>query len=179
MDDSPKYSTSNPSEIKKGWNKSAEEVMPTGKFNIAQFNKEFERGKKESKEDQYLKNLQKMEALKSVEMKESLYKQSILKLALNTKDSWFEIMDDLLDQQFTVDTFIKNNRLFYIGMTIFVISCILYLYNQLIEQPMVVSDNIQRIYHIYPSADNQMMPNHLMPNQMMDPNKFNVNMSLP
>lgn len=160
MDKSKKYDTYDRHEtddVKKTRNDSREEIDVDARFNIIQFDKEFEKRPKRYERERYLKKLQKMDDMKKFEDHKSLYKQSIVHLAINTKDAWFELMDDLLDQQFTIDTIVKNNRLFYIGISIFIISIILYLYDQSIERPIVVSDNIQKIYHIYPP------PTHMMP----------------
>jgi len=164
MNERKKYNTSDDETEDESWNwyDDPEEIELDRRFNIIRFDKEFVKRPKEFERKRYLKHLQKMDAdKKSLDKKsldkKSLYKQSILELAINTKDAWFELMDDLLDQQFTVDTIVKNNRLFYIGITIFIISIIIYLYDKSIDRPIVVPDNIQTIYHIYPP------PTHMQP----------------
>ena len=159
MNERKKYNTSDDETEDESWNwyDDPEEIELDRRFNIIRFDKEFAKRPKESERKRYLKHLQKRDDIKRDEGLKSLYKQSILELAINTKDAWFELMDDLLDQQFTVDTIVKNNRLFYIGITIFIISIIIYIYDKSIDRPIVVPDNIQTIYHIYPP------PTHMRP----------------
>lgn len=161
MDDFKEYDTSDrdTDDASKKWYDSQDEIELDTRFNIIQFDKEFKKRPRESERIRYLNDLQKRNAMKKFENRKSLFEQSTVQLAINTKDAWFELMDDLLDQQFTLDTIVKNNRLFYIGLTIFVISIILYLYDKSIDRPIVVQDNIQKIYHIYPP------PTHIQPDQ--------------
>ena len=37
-------------------------------------------------------------------------------------------MDDLLQHKFTIDTFIKNNRLLYLGILLIIISFIIFIF---------------------------------------------------
>ena len=58
----------------------------------------------------------------------SVFDMSIKDIIINVNSTWFNILNDLLDQQFTVDVILKNNRLFYVGLTIVVVCIILYVY---------------------------------------------------
>ncbi len=49
-------------------------------------------------------------------------------LLINFKDTLFNIMDDLLQHKFTIDTFIKNNRLLYLGILLIIISFIIFIF---------------------------------------------------
>ena len=49
------------------------------------------------------------------------------------QDTWFYILDDLLSQQTVYESFSKNNRLYFVGITIFFFAFILYYYYVIFE----------------------------------------------
>lgn len=100
----------------------------TKKFDLGQFNIIFERNKEVAKESQRINDLNKLNALSQTETKVSLYNLTLFQIIVNTKDTWFNLLDDLLDQRFELATFTKDNRLFYIGVTIVFFALIIYLY---------------------------------------------------
>ncbi len=57
------------------------------------------------------------------------YKLNLLETAIELKNTWFDIMDELLAGNFSMDILIKNNRMFYVGLTILIIAIILYIYD--------------------------------------------------
>src|SRR6186713_2624865 len=57
------------------------------------------------------------------------YQQSFSKILIGIKDTWFGLMDDLIQRKFYIETFTKNNRLFYIGLTIVIIIIVIFLFN--------------------------------------------------
>jgi hypothetical protein len=128
------------------------DVIPGGTkhFDLGKFNKEFERTKEIAQESQRLRDLNKLNALSQVQEKISLYNLSILQIIINAKDAWFNLLDDLLDQKFVLDTFIKENRLFYVGLTILFFVTVLYLYATVMaddtEQP---NENVKIVYHMH------------------------------
>ena len=61
-----------------------------------------------------------------------IYRDSLGQILIDTKDALFQILDDLLQHKFTLDTFIKDNRLFYIGMILIFIASFMYLYTIII-----------------------------------------------
>lgn len=97
-------------------------------FDLGKFNKVFERNKEIAKESQRLNDLNKLDALSEEEKKVSLYNLTISQIIINTKNAWFNLLDDILDYQLNLNTLTKEDRLFYIGITIVTISIILYLY---------------------------------------------------
>lgn len=97
-------------------------------IDLGRFNKEFDRTKQIAINNQKLNDLTKLNELSKEEKKEKLYNLNMSEIILNTKDTWFNVLDDLLDQQFKLQTFTKENRLFYIGVTILLFGIIIYLY---------------------------------------------------
>lgn len=102
----------------------------TKTFDLGKFNKVFERNKEITQESQRLNDLNKLNELSQSHTQErvSLYNLSIMQIIVNTKDSWFNLLDDILDHKFELNTVTKDNRLFYIGLTILFFTVILYLY---------------------------------------------------
>lgn len=130
------------------------------KFDLAQFNKDFDINKDRALKSQIITDQKKLNALadSANPPKVSLYNLSLFQIIVNTKDAWFNLLDDLLDYQFNLDTFTKDNRLFYIGLTIIFFALVLYLYAMIItDQNTIKNDNvtdkdkseIKTIYNIY------------------------------
>lgn len=117
------------------WNVDPSEISDnTKKIDLGKFNKVFERTKEEAKREQKLIDLEKLNKLSEETQRVSLYDLTISQIIINTKNAWFYLLDDLLDQKFSLDTFTKDNRLFYIGITILFFSIISYLYNMIVNE---------------------------------------------
>jgi len=138
------------------------DVTPNSKkqFDLGKFNIVFDRNKEIAKENQRISDLNKLNALAQDKPKISLYNLSLYELIVNTKDAWFGLLDDLLDQRLELITFTKDNRLFYIGLTILIFSVILYLFMIIMhdDNNELTSDNNDKsntksntktIYHIH------------------------------
>lgn len=127
-------------------------------FDITKFNKAFEENIERTKiqnkiaESQRLGTLQRME---DTIQEEKPYNMSVSQILIGIKDTWFYLFDDLLHSQYYVETFTKDNRLFYIGLTIIILVVLVYLFNLIF-----FSDNISPnansstqpvtvIYHVY------------------------------
>ena len=105
------------------------------KFDLRQFNKEFIKKKEETKLDNRIKSQRKLDYLAEQANKEekAIYDQSVWEILVGIKDTWFNILDDVLAGKIGIELFTKDNRLFYIGLTIIIITLILYLYNFFID----------------------------------------------
>jgi hypothetical protein len=108
---------------------------PNTEFNLDKFNKEFVFKKEQSQIQSKIKSQEKLDRLTSAANieKKSLYNLSIAELLIGIKNTWFGILDDLLAQKFEIKTITKDNRLFFIGLTVILIATILYIYNFFIE----------------------------------------------
>jgi hypothetical protein len=121
---------------------------PNRRFDLGKFNKVFDVNREITKRNQRVEEIQKLNRLSQVETKTSLYDLNMSQILVNTKNSWFNMLDDLLEQRFQLSTLTKDNRLFYIGLTIVFIAVILYLYTMLTseaEEEPVPSYNGQSI----------------------------------
>jgi cell division protein FtsL len=123
---------------------------PNRRFDLGKFNKVFDVNREITKRNQRVDDLQKLNKLSSVDTKTSLYDLNISDILINTKNSWFNLLDDLLEQRFQIETFTKENRLFYVGLTVVLIAVILYVYTMLVstdEEPVLhTTPPIQPVY---------------------------------
>jgi hypothetical protein len=134
----------------------------TKRFDLAQFNKDFDKSKDQVMKSQIITDQKKLNELADAANlpKVSLYNLSIFEIIINTKNAWFNLLDDLLDQQFSLETFTKENRMFYVGLTIVFFASVLYLYAMIMgDDDMNVNPisntkesdkpEIKTIYNIY------------------------------
>lgn len=117
------------------------------KFNLGRFNKEFDRNKEIAAKNQDIKDAVKLSELSREDKKVSLYDLSIYQILINTKNAWFNFLDDILDRRFQLDTLTKENRLFYIGLTLLVIAIILYIYFMIVDDKSNEKNN--KIYYAH------------------------------
>lgn len=151
---------------------------PNKRFDLGKFNKVFDVNREITKRNQRVEELEKLSRLSKVETHTSLYDLNISQILVNTKNSWFNLLDDLLEQRFQLDTFTKDNRLFYIGLTIVFIAIILYLYTVLTTEteiePIItnVQDTKSVVIYQIPSDSNGLPSSHGLssPNGLSNPN---------
>jgi len=135
----------------------------TGRLNGTVRNKQFDVKKFNLDYDEYLKEStalakrreeERLAILNKPPPKKKIYEMSVGEILVGIKDTWFEILDDLLQQNFTLDIFTRGNRLFFIGLTLVLIIIFVYLYNVFTdddtpEQPKQLKE-IHHIYHPFP-----------------------------
>lgn len=126
-----------------------------GDYDEVDFNKRFEQAKELAssrvKENERLR----LENLNSEITQKNITQLSVIEILIGIKDTWFELIDDLLQRKFNSNTFTKENRLFYIGVTIIVIVIFIYLFSiftsETIDQNN--SNKIVKIYHVYQNGN--------------------------
>lgn len=103
------------------------------KFDIQKFNQEFEKKKELTK--MYIGEIeqQRLQQLNQMEKPKKPYELTVAEIIINTKDTWFSLVSDLFQQKFYSETFTKDNRLFYIGLTIILTIIFVYLYNTILR----------------------------------------------
>ena len=128
---------------------------PNKRIDLKKFNKVFDVNREITKRNQRVKDLEKLNELSRVETKTSLYDLNISQILINIKNTWFNLLDDLLEQRFQLETFTKENRLFYIGLTIVFIAVIMYIYTMILDEEEDLNNDFgsQPIYmiHGYPA----------------------------
>jgi hypothetical protein len=109
-------------------------ISSDGKFDIDRFNRDYDQYKIRRKDEMEKKIALKLAALNKPSPEIPIYKQSIGTILINTKDGLFDILDDILQAQFTLSTFTQNNRLFYIGITMIFIACFIFMFTQIFDE---------------------------------------------
>lgn len=110
---------------------------PNKRFDLKKFNKVFDINRDLTKQNQKLRDIEYLNKLSSVETKTSLYDLNISQIIINTKNSWFNLLDEMLDRNvkdYDLNMISKDNRLFYVGLTIIVICVILYVYITMVDK---------------------------------------------
>ena len=124
-----------------------------GKFDIGKFNDSFNKSKDDTKRSNYERDEYRLKMLSQTLTAKSLSESTISEIIIEIKNTWFYIMDDLLQQKFVISTFTKDNRLFYIGITFVIIAIIMYLYNYFLDDDFSQDQNSnQKViekYYIY------------------------------
>ena len=115
-------------------------------FDLEKFNKRFKQLQNEEKENEklereaYLKTLDKKEKIKKIT------DLSVGDILTNTKNEVLDLIYEIISFEFEgfdgfIDLFIKNNRLFYVGLFMLLICCILYLISYIFFYPSDVKRN--------------------------------------
>lgn len=107
-----------------------EDVFTDNKFDLDLFNKRYEDVRKRRQDiftDLQEDRISELNISKSIK---KLHQFTVGELLFKMKDAMFGLLQDLLRLQFTKDTFLKQNRLFYIGLFILVILLIVFLFRK-------------------------------------------------
>ena len=102
------------------------------KFDVQTFNIEFERQKEVQKLLTAKNEEERIKALNQEEKITPILQRSVGEILIGIKDAWFDIIDDLIKLNITTETFVKNDRLFYIGLTIILYVLLDYIVKSLI-----------------------------------------------
>lgn len=91
-------------------------------FDIAEFNKKFEQVMDERKKETENEEKNKLKKLESeTEKKKTPYNQTIGEILIGIKDTFIDIVHDILNGEFDSDLLLKKHRLYYIGISILLI----------------------------------------------------------
>jgi len=104
-------------------------------FDIKKFNKDFESylsGQKAKRLEREKKFLESKEILTREKL---LHELTILEIIVNVKLTFFSMMDDLLNGNIGSDFLTKENRLFYVGISILAFCFTLIALNKLLSNP--------------------------------------------
>lgn len=98
------------------------------RFEVDRWNRDFEQYKERREKEKERKMKEKLDDLNKPVEKVPVYNLPLGQILINTKDALFEILDDLLQFHFEKETILKDDRLFYIGLILIIISLITYMY---------------------------------------------------
>lgn len=98
-------------------------IDSTGKFDVDKFNRDFQQYKERRQTEMDIQLKQKADELtKKANISIPIYNLGIGETLIKFKDSFFGILDDLLRFDLSMNTFTKENRLFYIGLFLIVVA---------------------------------------------------------
>lgn len=112
------------------------------RFEVDRFNRDFEQYAERRRQvmDKTLND--KLEALNQPDPEPPVYEQPVGQILVDTKDGLFNLLDDLLQFKFSLDTFTKDNRLFFIGLTLVFIALFVLVYSMFVDTPEKVKKPI-------------------------------------
>lgn len=124
-----------------------------GKFDTKKFNDSFLQLMDKNKQLNRELEDKKLAELNNSTITKHLYQSTLSELFSGVKTTWFGLLDDLLEFDFSFNIFTKNNRLFFMGLTFLVIGVILYLYNFFVmeEETIKPVEKIIEIHHNWPN----------------------------
>jgi hypothetical protein len=138
-------------------NSEANMFNTNGKFDIGIFNTAFNKNKETQKDITKSNSEKRLNTLNMLANQNNEYSNTpIINLFIQIKNSWFYLTDDLLQQKFQIETFTKENRLFFIGLTLIFFATILLFFNEFINNNNkdIESNKIIEKYYIYYGIQN-------------------------
>ena len=111
------------------------------RFEIDRFNRDFDQYKERRKQEMRKRMDQRLSELNKPAKEVPIYKKPVGEIMIKTKDTLFNILDDLLRFRFELETFTKNSRMFYIGILILFIALMVFIYT-IFTKPNGRSDDI-------------------------------------
>ena len=96
-------------------------------FDIKKFNEDFDDYLAKQKKARLESEQKYLESKEIVKRQKLLHELTFYEILGNTKDTVFNIMNDLTSMNISADTWTKENRLFYVGLLLIVFSVILIL----------------------------------------------------
>lgn len=119
------------------------------RFDISKFNREFETSKESNKLIVKLKENERLDRINKKDNELKPYQLPVSDILINIKDTWFNILDDLLQGKIMISILTDNNRLFYIGLTIIIVIIILYLYDIIMADSKTDNNASQKLIEIH------------------------------
>ena len=116
------------------------DVLPNGnkKIDLGRFNIEFD---KQLDNANYFQDIIDKDYLDTLNKKENIIKKlSIYDILINIKDTWFDIINDLTNHKYDRTVILKDDRLFYVGLTLILYVVLTYLFHSL--------RNDKKIYYV-------------------------------
>ena len=109
------------------------QFLTDGKFDIDKFNNEFvntansQKAKALAEDEIHIQKLN-----ETSNQKTSLVNLTLFDLFVGIKNTWFDILDDMLLQNFQPNVLFRGNRLFFVGLTLILLGILMYFYTFLV-----------------------------------------------
>jgi len=123
----------------------------SGKFDIDMFNRDIKQYENKRQDTMKDKLALKLKELNTPEQIDPIYGEPVGKIIIDTKDAVFETLDDMLQFKFGINTFMKKNRLFYLGLFLILLACFLFLYNVVFvdQDPGPIKQNNEIFFRLH------------------------------
>ena len=111
-------------------------------FDINDFNKHFDDKLKQRKMKQ-LENIKQINEKNAIHNNILFYQEPFGTMMINTKDSFYETMDDIIKYGINHHVLTKNNRMFYIGVIIIFVISIIFIFDTILHNKDTDSDSTE------------------------------------
>lgn len=117
-----------------------------GKFDMGKFNNAFEIDKQKQTDELKIYEKKKLDQLNNSNYVKPLYESTIFEILVGVKNTWFSLLDDVLHLNFTPDIITKENRIFFIGVTIVIMVFTIYLFDYILSEDYEEYDEDYKTY---------------------------------
>jgi hypothetical protein len=92
---------------------------------MAEFNNNFENNKIKQYEKNKMDEIEKLNKLNIDEPVKKLYEYTIMENLIDIKNTFFDILDGILNKTITYDIFTKNNNMYFFGIILVIIGLLI------------------------------------------------------
>jgi hypothetical protein len=115
-------------------------------FDLEKFNKRFKEIQNKEKEEEKLEREEYIKSLEKKEENKKITDLSVAEILENTKDEVLDLTYEIISFEYEgfdgfINLFKKNNRLFYVGLFMLIMCCILYLISYIFFYPSDIKRN--------------------------------------
>lgn len=130
------------------------EKEPEYNFSVDKFNDYFDKFKENINIKRNIQDTKKLEILNNDSKIQHvpLYEQSLREILFKLKITWFDIFDEMNTHGIFLSILTKNNRLFYLGISLILFSLLFYMLHSLFENEQNTDINTTKIiekHYIY------------------------------
>jgi hypothetical protein len=104
-------------------------ITEDNKFDVNKFNLIFDEEKKARQIKQKEEDEKRLKALNNIVVQKKIKDLNLSETLQGIKNTWFDILDDLLAYNFNMSIFTKDDRLYFMGITFLIIGIVLFLWN--------------------------------------------------
>lgn len=108
-----------------------EETINNKENDLQTFNKRFEIYTEEEKVKIKKIEEERLSKMEENKVEKEIYQLNIYEILVGIKDTWFNIMDDIIGGRINIEMITKEDRMFYIGITLIMIVIMIYIYEEI------------------------------------------------
>jgi hypothetical protein len=119
------------------------------KFNIKLFNENYDKYKEKRRKLTAELEQSKLDKINKGPDKKQLHELTAPEIVTGIKDSLFAVLDDILQLKVTRDTFLIQNRMFFLGLFIIIVIILSYVLNSLFPETSPDNQNNKNMYGMH------------------------------